>query len=212
MQHVQSILFSLVIATAAICMPAIAASQGEARQAQPQEIIVFMRHGEKPEAGLGQLNCKGLNRSLALPAVLSTLFGRPDLILAPDPSKRKEDGDRDYDYIRPLATIEPTAIAQGLPVDTSIGFDAVDDLERLLSKPSASQRLIFVAWEHKQIVKLVRSIVKHGGGDPHTVPKWAGTDFDSLYVLKRYADGRVLFEQAREGLDGRPDTCPGQAG
>ena len=35
------------------------------------ETIVFVRHGEKPEAGLGQLNCQGLNRALALPSVIT---------------------------------------------------------------------------------------------------------------------------------------------
>jgi hypothetical protein len=30
------------------------------------ETIVFVRHGEKPQDGFGQLNCQGLNRALAL--------------------------------------------------------------------------------------------------------------------------------------------------
>ncbi len=33
------------------------------------ETLVFVRHGEKPAQGYGQLNCQGLNRALALPAV-----------------------------------------------------------------------------------------------------------------------------------------------
>jgi len=31
------------------------------------ETIVFLRHGEKPQRGLGQSTCQGLNRVLALP-------------------------------------------------------------------------------------------------------------------------------------------------
>ena len=34
------------------------------------ETIVFVRHGEKPANGLGQLDCQGFNRALALPAVI----------------------------------------------------------------------------------------------------------------------------------------------
>ena len=37
------------------------------------ETIIFLRHGEKPEEGLGQLNCRGLNRALALPPVVERL-------------------------------------------------------------------------------------------------------------------------------------------
>jgi hypothetical protein len=31
------------------------------------ETIIFIRHGEKPLSGLGQITCQGLNRALALP-------------------------------------------------------------------------------------------------------------------------------------------------
>jgi hypothetical protein len=49
------------------------------------ETIVFVRHGEKPEGGLGQLSCQGLNRALALPSVIADSFGRPEAIFAPNP-------------------------------------------------------------------------------------------------------------------------------
>ncbi|HKN29694.1 MAG TPA: hypothetical protein VJY34_18125, partial [Roseiarcus sp.] len=45
--------------------------------AAAEETIVFVRHGEKPAAGLGQLDCRGLNRSLELPAVINAMFGKP---------------------------------------------------------------------------------------------------------------------------------------
>ncbi len=37
--------------------------------AHAAETVIFLRHGEKPAAGLGQLSCKGLNRALALPRI-----------------------------------------------------------------------------------------------------------------------------------------------
>ncbi len=52
------------------------------------ETIVFVRHGEKPAAGLGQLDCQGLNRALALPPVIAA-FGKVDAIFAPNPSQQK---------------------------------------------------------------------------------------------------------------------------
>jgi len=53
---------------------------------------VLIRHGEKPPGGLGQLTCKGLNRSLALPSLLIGRYGKPDFIFAPDPAQRVDDG------------------------------------------------------------------------------------------------------------------------
>ena len=38
------------------------------------ETIVAIRHGEKPPNGLGNLNCRGLNRALALPNVLLSMY------------------------------------------------------------------------------------------------------------------------------------------
>ncbi|MGY5777945.1 hypothetical protein [Rhizobium sp. LEGMi135b] len=175
------------------------------------QTIVFMRHGEKPEAGLGQLSCQGLNRSLALPPVLTKLFGKPAAIFAPDPSKRKKDSGVSYDYIRPLATIEPTAITLGMPVDTSFGYEDIDDLKSELKKPAYAGKLIFVAWEHKQIVDLTRELMSENGGDAKAVPKWHGKDFDSLYVLRiggNQAASAATFEKMAEGLDGRSENCP----
>src|SRR5580658_912983 len=76
-----------------------------------QETIVAIRHAEKPPTGLGQLTCRGLNRALKLPKVLVPRYGKPDRIYAPDPGTRiGQLGNLNYSYVRPLMTIEPTAI------------------------------------------------------------------------------------------------------
>jgi hypothetical protein len=95
---------------------ALGPAPGLAAEAPTTETIVIIRHAEKPADDLGQLNCQGLNRALALPTVIQKKFGRPNVIFAPNPSEQvTEDGEK-YDYVRPLATIEPTAISFGLPV------------------------------------------------------------------------------------------------
>jgi hypothetical protein len=99
------------------------------------ETIVFLRHGEKPSGGLGQLTCQGLNRALALPSVLISKFGKADYVFAPDPEgKVTEGGLRQFAYIRPLATIEPTAIRLGLPVCTDFRFKDIASLQNELTK------------------------------------------------------------------------------
>jgi hypothetical protein len=176
------------------------------------QTIVLVRHGEKPEAGLGQLNCQGLNRALALPRVIEAKYGKPDVIFAPDPATQKKDHGTRYDYVRPLATIEPSAIYFGLPVNASIDFSKIDDLRNVLLAPQYRSSLLVVGWEHKIIEKLVRQIVVEHGGDRASVPHWDDSDFDSIYLLRITRDNgatKISFSVDKEGLNDRPLTCPG---
>jgi hypothetical protein len=175
------------------------------------ETLVFVRHGEKPADGLGQLDCQGLNRALALPAVIAAKFGKPDAIYAPDPGERKRDGARLYYYVRPLATIEPTAIQFGLPIETPYGLSQIDPLGSALVAPAYRGKLVVIAWEHKLIEKLVRNMLAAHGGSPSDVPHWQSADFDSIYVVKiDWTSGTPIasFKHDHEGLDGRPADCP----
>jgi hypothetical protein len=49
------------------------------------QTLVFLRHGEKPGEGLGQLNCQGLNRALDLATLLPERFGKADYVFAANP-------------------------------------------------------------------------------------------------------------------------------
>ncbi len=177
------------------------------------ETIVMVRHGEKPPQGLGQLDCQGLNRALALPAVIDAMFGKPAAIFAPNPSIEKIDQGVAYDYIRPLATIEPTAIAFGLPVNASIGLTDIATLKARLADPQFQNAFVLVGWEHIQIVQLARSLMSDFGGDPAGVPQWKGSDFDGIYVVRisrSAGKASATFERREEGLSGQPASCPGK--
>jgi hypothetical protein len=177
------------------------------------ETIVCIRHGEKPKAGLGQLTCRGLNRALALPDVLLAKYGRPGFVFAPNPAE-KVDGVIGYNYIRPLMTIEPTAIRCGLPVNTKFGYLEIGDLERELEKPEYRSATVFVAWEHTLLDEFAKKIVKDSGGDVKQVPDWPGKDYDTIFVFKitRKGDSKsIAFSIDHEGLDGLSDDCPGPA-
>jgi len=192
----------LLLSLGAISAPALAAER---------ETIVFMRHGEKPPAGLGQLDCQGLNRALALPWVLISRYGKAEFVFAPNPTQEVEDHGKHYDYVRPLATIEPTAIALGRPVDTRFGFKDTGGLAHDLMEKRHHDALVFVAWEHVKLVEAVRTLVAQGGGDPAIVPEWPDSDFDSLYILTFTRDGdriSVAFSHQQEGLNGRSTSCP----
>jgi hypothetical protein len=172
------------------------------------ERIVFVRHGEKPPDGLGQLSCRGLNRALALPAFIATHFGKPDAIFAPNPAEQKKDNGKPYDYVRPLITIEPTAIAFGLPVDAQIGFADVARLRAALEAPEYRHALVLVAWEHRLIDVIVRDLLAAHGGDPKLTPTWADDDFDGVDVVTIDGNSHATFAHLTEGLDGQPEACP----
>lgn len=188
------------------------APAGMAATLPDTQTIVLLRHGEKPDAGLGQLNCQGLNRALALPRVLETKYGKPDVLFAPNPAAQKKDQGILYSYVRPLATIEPSAIYFGLPVNATIDFANTDDLRKALLAPQYRSSLLVVAWEHHMAEKLARQIVVEYGGNPASVPHWEGQDFDSLYLLRIVRDGsgaKINFSVDKQGLNDRPLTCPG---
>jgi hypothetical protein len=176
------------------------------------QTIILIRHGEKPPAGLGQLDCQGLNRALALPPVIMRLFGKPNVIFAPNPSVPKTDLGISYDYIRPLATIEPTAIAFGLPVDVTYAAEDWPKLAKRLSDPTYRPGTILIVWEHTDLVKLARALVAAQDGNPGIVPDWNRSDFDGIDVLHIQRTSPpigITFQHMQEGLNGEPAACPG---
>lgn len=178
--------------------------------ARADETIVFFRHGEKPSDGLGQLTCQGLNRALALPAVLLSRFGMPSYLYAPNPAIKISDPVGSFFYVRPLATIEPTAIRAGRSVNTNYGYSDVAGLQAVLIRSSKADATIFVSWEHDYLVQVVRNIMnQYGGGAP--VPAWTTGDYDSLYIVKVHYGSAAInawFQKDFEGLNGRSTACP----
>ena len=175
------------------------------------ETLVCIRHGEKPPAGLGQLTCKGLNRALALPDVLLANYGSPQFIFAPNPTQKVNDKGGDYDYVRPLITIEPTAIRCGLPVNTEFGFKQIKGLQDELEKPQYWNATVFIAWEHLNLDKFVKHLVKADGGNPDQVLLWPDNDYDSIFLIKITHSNRhesVAFSIDHEGLNNLSDKCP----
>jgi hypothetical protein len=174
------------------------------------ETIVFFRHGEKPSGGYGQITCQGLQRALALPDVLLNRFGTPQYLFAPNPTPKVTDSAGSFYYVRPLATIEPTAIRLGLPVNAQYGYTDITGLQSELLRPAYAASTVFVSWEHLKLVQVVQNLVNAFGGNV-TVPAWPSTDYDSLYIVRlTNSDGTISaqFEHGFEGLNGQPTACP----
>lgn len=179
--------------------------------ASADQTIVFLRHAEKPASGLGQLTCQGLNRSLALAPALLGRFGTPDFVYAANPEGKISDSTGSYYYVRPLATIEPTAIRAARSVNSHFHYNDIPGIESVLIRSSKANTTIFVAWEHEYLVKIVQDLMnKYGAGQ--AVPAWVTGDFDTLYIVHvRYnGDGTITatFQKDAEDLNGLPTSCP----
>jgi hypothetical protein len=185
--------------------------QGQTNPVSPTvETLICIRHGEKPATGLGQLSCQGLNRALALPRVLLAKYGTPQFVFASDPSQMITEYAGSYNYIRPLATIEPTAIYCGLPVNTQFGFPQISELEGELQKDAYQNATIYIAWEHVLLDTFAKDMVETYGGDPTQVPAWPADDYDTIFVIKitrNQGQQSVAFTIDHEGLNNLSTDC-----
>ncbi|HEY2435093.1 MAG TPA: hypothetical protein VGI12_20655 [Vicinamibacterales bacterium] len=173
------------------------------------ETLVFFRHGEKPASGNGQLTCQGLNRALALPAVLANQFGAAQYLFAPNPETMIPDAAGSFYYVRPIATIEPTAIRLGLPLNTRYSYTDTSGLQAELTSGAYASSTVFIAWEHQYLQAIVQSLINTYGGGV-SVPAWVTGDYDSLYVVRiTRANGiaTAQFTHDYEGLNGVSTAC-----
>ncbi|HWH85509.1 MAG TPA: histidine phosphatase family protein [Pseudomonas sp.] len=189
-------------------------SESRAQPADGTQTLVFLRHAEKPEGGLGQLNCQGLNRAIDLSTLLPEKFGKADYVFAANPTRNVEEGELDnsYSYIRPLMTISPVAIKLGLPVNIEFSANDTSDLARELLDEKYHNSTIYTAWSHGYLPELINKVAGNAVGERQKITDdWAGDDFDSLYVLTlKWHNGRasVQSHSYKQGLDNGKDTCP----
>ncbi len=189
-------------------------SESRAQPADGTQTLVFLRHAEKPEGGLGQLNCQGLNRAIDLSTLLPEKFGKADYVFAANPTRNVEEGELDnsYSYIRPLMTISPAAIKLGLPVNIEFSANDTSDLARELLDEKYHNSTIYTAWSHGYLPELINKVAGNAVGKKQNITEdWAGNDFDSLYVLTlTWHNGKASLQSHsyKQGLDHGKDTCP----
>ncbi|WP_242207511.1 MULTISPECIES: histidine phosphatase family protein [unclassified Pseudomonas] len=189
-------------------------SESRAQPVDGTQTLVFLRHAEKPEGGLGQLNCQGLNRAIDLSTLLPEKFGKADYVFAANPTRNVEEGELDnsYSYIRPLMTISPAAIKLGLPVNIEFSANDTSDLARELLEDKYHNSTIYTAWSHGYLPELINKVAGKALGEKQNITEdWAGNDFDSLYVLTlTWHNGKASLQSHsyKQGLDHGKETCP----
>lgn len=155
--------------------------------AQSQNLkLVFIRHAERPEDG-DNLTCKGLNRSLQLPAVLYKKFGKPENIYVP--SLNLGENTR---RARMFQTITPFAVKYNLSINSSFDEGDAKHIGKALLKEKGT---VIIVWEHKDIQSIIDYL-----GVKSVIQKWPANDYDSIWVVT-FPNGRPTLKKDKQGLN-----------
>lgn len=176
-----------------------------------EKTIIIIRHGEKNFPAHGGLSCKGLNRALKLPNLLLQRYGNINGIYATKPIYINDLNDDDYKswYLRPIITIDPLAIQLNKPVDINFNFTTKYGNESLATKLYKNPPGVYVvSWEHVHIPDLIQYIMKHYKKNID-IPKWNAFNFDRIYVIRIFKNGKISLNAEKENLDWKlSDDCP----
>lgn len=167
--------------------------------AKAQDTVVIIRHGEKPAKG-DNLNCKGLNRSIALPKVLAGKFSIPNYVYA-----CKLETGKATKHSRMFQTITPFAARYNLVINTSIEkTDSAKVGREIPSRLTKKHGTIVMVWEHHNIPVIARAL-----GVPRAkVPDWADDDYDSIWIITHAGTKKAELSISSEGLNGVSVDCP----
>ena len=147
--------------------------------------IIFIRHGEKPKTG-DNLNCQGLNRAMALPAVITGKFGIPAYCYVPSLGL-----DSSTKHARMFQTVTPLAVKYGLKINSSFGTkDSAGIAKDILLKHGT----VLLVWNHNYIASIVHAI-----GISNELLKWDDNDFDSIWEIS-FSNGVPVFTKDKENL------------
>lgn len=178
------------------------------------QTLIFMRHAEKPAGGLGQLTCQGLNRAINLATLLPKRYGKADYVFAADPSRQVEEGTGNdaYSYVRPMMTINPSAIKLGLPINLTFSVNDTRALAKELADNKYRNATVYTAWSNGYLPDLINHVAGKALGKKTTlIENWPNSDFDSLYVLTvTWKDGKATLVSRvdKQGLDNGAQACP----
>jgi len=136
--------------------------------------IVLLRHAEEPDDDDDSLDLSraGRTRSEKLATYVPKAFGKPAFLFAAAPS---DSSVRCYLTLRPLADRLGVNI-EGTYKDREFGALAA----KLLADPAFDDRLVVVAWTHKQLPALASSLNVARGDFP---AQWDEEVFDLLFEL-----------------------------
>jgi hypothetical protein len=188
------------------------------------ETVYLIRHAEAhPLPGWDDGNYLGAGqwRALALAGALPVaLLGRPmpTQVYSIDPAQVYPGalvmaGFHNFSYVRPALTVEPYAIAHGLPLHLVADIELfnpaspgeVEQTRDFFFKGGQfSNQTLLVAWEHNHFPLMVNSLLADyfGNAGGPTAPPWPSGDYDTIWTVTLDANGNVTVDNALfEGID-----------
>jgi hypothetical protein len=176
-----------------------------------EKTIVVIRHGEKGFPAKGNLQCKGLNRSLRLPDVLLQRFGtniKKIYSTKPIYIRDPKDDDNNSWYLRPIITIEPLAIKLQLPINIHYNFEDTREIKKIADKIyNEPPGVYIVSWEHNSLKKLVENILDNYKLNQN-VEKYDHNLFSKIYVIRKFKNGKVTYNIEDEDIMLLSSICP----
>jgi broad specificity phosphatase PhoE len=182
-------------ATVAAAPTAAPAPQAASDAVTPAELVIIIRHGEKPEDDdtLG-FDANGVEDDSSLTTVgwdrahrLVDLFDPAQDALRPGLARpatiyaagANEDGEGQ----RTRETVAPLAARLGIPVNTSFGKgDGEQLVEHVLAQPGPT----LISWQHSEIPDIAAAFP---GVTPAPPAEWPDDRYDVIWTLTRTADG-----------------------
>ncbi|MDN3579902.1 histidine phosphatase family protein [Mucilaginibacter flavus] len=147
--------------------------------------IVFIRHGEKPLKG-DNLTCQGLNRSMKLPAVITSKFGVPAFVFVPGLGLGEA-----TKHARMFETIVPLVSKYNLTVNSS---RTEKDSLGMAADLKSRNGVVLVSWEHGGIAPIVRALGVQEAG-----LKWPDDDYDSIWIIT-FNNGKAILSRDKEDI------------
>jgi len=170
----------------------------------PATKIMLIRHAEKPDDKDGGVDQKGnadkhdlivrgwqragaLVQFFANPPDLNGPIERPATIFATEPATGSESK-------RPLHTVTPLKQWLDIAIDSTIAEGSEQDL---VTKASASNGVVLIAWHHEKIPAIANLILQNQSAPQ----KWPGDRFDVVWIFSRAAASAPwTFSQAPQLL------------
>jgi hypothetical protein len=193
------------------------------------ETLYLIRHAEAhPQTWWddGNYICAGQWRALDLPnALAGRIIPAPQQVYSIDPAQvipgaASASGNSLWSYVRPSLTVEPYAIANGLPYGLAAGFELFDMNSPQLASNffftggQFSNQTVLMAWEHDHIPPTVNALLASyftGGGGPAPAPGWPGDDYDTIWTVTLDGAGNLSVNNSTcEGISSAalPIRCP----
>jgi hypothetical protein len=193
----------VVAAVAALAVAATAAGCGTSTQPMsggtpdgvaPSDVVMVIRHGEKPDGSDHGVDAEGSEDDSSLTEIgwdrarrLVDLFdpapGPPRAGLARPTAIYAAGQNADGEGTRTRETVAPLADRLGIPVDTSFGKgDEKALVEHVIAQPGPT----LISWQHGGLPAIARAFP---GVTPTPPSEWPDDRFDVVWTFTRTVDG-----------------------